>query len=174
MRFFVMLLGAVLLVSMAACSSGVIPPKNPLDEQSGNFDTIANISYKELSASARITRENPRSCSVTFTSPESLADIAFVFWGDKVDVNYKALSFTFDPNSVPGGAVASITAGAINAALSGRGLEVDYIDGALTLSGTLDSGDFSLRVDQNDGNLLMLSIPEQRLEVEFVNFTFLN
>jgi hypothetical protein len=111
---------------------------------------------------------------VTFTSPESLADVAFVFWGDKVELNYKAMSFTFDPNSVPGGAVARIAVGAINTALSGKGLAVQYTDNALTLSGTLDSGDFILRVDQNDQSLLRLSIPEQQLDIEFVNFTFLD
>ena len=173
MRYIIALICTVLLLALTSCSR----PKTPetlFEGHSGNFDTTANISYRELSATARITRETPRSCSVTFTSPESLADVAFIFWSDRVELNYKAMSFTFDPNSVPGGAVARIAVGAINAALSGKGLAVQYEDSALTLSGTLDSGDFILRVDQNDQSLLRLSIPEQQLDIEFINFTFLD
>jgi len=84
------------------------------------------------------------------------------------------LSFTFDPNSVPGGAVASVVVGAVNSALSGKGLTVEHTDGSLTLSGRLESGDFLLRLDSNDGSLLTLSIPEQELEIEFLGFTFLD
>jgi len=168
-----LLICATLLLTLVSCSRPKTP-ENLFEEHSGNFDTVANISYKELSATARITRETPRSCSVTFTSPESLSDIAFVFWDDRVELNYKAMSFAFDPNSVPGGAVARIAVGAINTALDGRGLAVEYTDNALTLSGALDSGSFTLRVDQNDQSLLKLSIPDQQLDIEFVNFSFLD
>jgi len=163
-----------LMIFLSACSSAPEIPPSPLAQRGGNFDTTASITYRELSATARITRETPRSCIVTFTSPQSLAGITFVFWGDRVDLNYGALSFTFDPNSVPGGAVASIAAGAINSVLSGKGLEVDYTNGVLTLSGKLESGEFLLQIDGGDGSLLTLSVPEQELEIEFLGFTFLD
>ena len=160
-------------VFLGACSSGPDEATSPLAERSGYFDTTANITYRELSATARITRDSPRSCIVTFTSPESLSGITFVFWGDRVDLNYGMLSFTFDPNSVPGGAIASVMVNAVNSALSGKGLIVEHTDGSLTLSGRLESGDFLLRLDGGDGSLLTLSIPEQELEIEFLGFTFL-
>ena len=177
-RKAVLILAAVICIafvlSLTSCSPKEKTPEDLFEGHSGNFDTTANISYKDLSATARITRETPRSCSVTFSSPESLADVAFVFWDDRVDLNYKAMSFTFDPNSVPGAAVARLTAAAVNSALSGKGLAVQYADNALTLSGALDSGSFTLRLDQGDQRLLKLSIPDQQLDVEFINFTFLD
>ena len=176
MRIFIhlpALLLAVIMIYVSACSPGPQMPPSPLVNCSGNFDTTVGISYRELKATARITRETPQSCVVTFTSPPSLAGITFVFWGDRVDINYGDLSFAFDPNSVPGGAIASITVGAINSVMGGKGLAVDHTDGVLTLSGRLDSGDFLLRLDDGDGSLLTLSIPEQQLEIEFLGFTFL-
>lgn len=161
------------LLGLCGCAAGGGTPGNPLPEHSGNFDTSATISYKDLKATATITQETPKACAVTFTSPPSLTDMSFVFQGETVELGYKGVSFTFDPATLPGGAVAGMTVSAINKAMKDDGISVDYTAGVLTLNGVMESGEFSLRLDAENGNLLKLSVPAEELEIEFVNFTFL-
>ena len=165
----------ILPLIFSACSRSTGPTdKNILMDRTGNYETTASITYKDLQATAQISRETPRSCSVMFTSPKSLADMSFIFYEDAVDLAYKGLSFSFNPGSVPGGAAAKIAVELINRSMRDDGVSVDYSAGILTLSGIMESGEFSLRLDRENGNLLTLSVPAEDLEIEFINFRFLD
>ncbi|MCL2055733.1 MAG: hypothetical protein FWH02_00765 [Oscillospiraceae bacterium] len=168
------LISITLAVSISACQKAAVKHQNPLLKQSGNFDTTANIKYRDLHATATITRETPGACSVSFTSPASLADMSFVFHDGVVDIAYKGIGFTFSPNSLPGGAVAKVAVAAINKAMRDDGLEVEYTEGALILNGIMENGAFTLRIDPESGNLLKLAIPAQQLEIDFFGFNFLD
>lgn len=171
-----LLIAILVFAGLSACSrqTPVRTPVNLLTEHSGNFDATANITYKELRATATIVQETPRACSVTFSSPASLKDMSFVFREGVVDMAYKGLAFTFDPQSLPGGAAAKIAVAGINRAMKDDGITVDYTEGILSLSGIMESGEFSLRLDPESGNLMKLSVPAEELEIEFINFTFLD
>lgn len=65
------------------------------------FETTANISYKDIKATARIVSEEPRSCTVSFTSPSSLNGMSFAFAKDKLTVDYNGISFDLDPSNLP-------------------------------------------------------------------------
>jgi hypothetical protein len=171
------------LLTLIACIGGFAacalqptpqPPANPLVSHIGNFDTAANITYRDLKATATITQETPQSCAVTFSSPASLQDMSFVFREGVVDLAYKGVSFTFDPQTLPGGALAKIAVAGVNKAMKDDGVTVDYTEGVLSLSGLLESGEFTLRLDPENGNLMKLLVPAEDLEIEFVNFTFLD
>jgi hypothetical protein len=166
----------VCIGGFAACALRQAPqsPANPLVSHVGNFDTTANITYRDLKATATITQETPQSCAVTFSSPASLQDMSFVFREGVVDLGYKGVSFTFDPESLPGGALAKIAVAGVNTAMKDDGVTVDYTEGVLSLSGLLESGEFTLRLDPENGNLMKLLVPAEDLEIEFVNFTFLD
>jgi hypothetical protein len=164
------------IAGFAACALRPTPkaPTNPLINHIGNFDTTANITYRDLKATATITQETPQSCAITFSSPASLQDMSFVFREGVVDLGYKGVSFTFDPQTLPGGALAKIAVAGVNKAMKDDGITVDYTEGVLSLSGLLESGEFTLRLDPENGNLLKLLVPAEDLEIEFVNFTFLD
>lgn len=162
------------LLCLTGCGSKAEEQSTPLKKHSGNYSSTANITYKELQATATITQESPQSCAVVFSSPPSLKDMAFVFHKDNVDLNYKGMSFSFNPNSLPGGAVAGMAVSAINTAMRDDGLQVELADDALEVSGVMQSGEFKLRLDAKNGNLLKLSVPAEELEIEFVNFQFLD
>lgn len=170
------LVSALLLFSLlGGCGpSPPAEPSSPLEGRSGNYDTTAVITYKELKATATISQESPESCLVRFASPDSLGDMAFVFRRDSVDVSYKGLAFQFDPQSLPGGAVAKVAVNAVNKAMMGDGVSLALTDAGMELTGMLEVGEFKLRLDADDGNLLKLSVPSEELEIEFVNFRFLD
>ena len=151
---------------------GSKPPAPALEERSGNYTTTAKMTYRNLALTAIISRQSPQSCAVTFTSPESLKDMAMVFWSDRVDLSYKNAGFSFDPKSVPGNAAAQLAVGAMNTAMRGEGVMVGYTDQAITVKGMLDSGEFILQLDRTAGNFITLSIPAQRFEMEFFDFSF--
>jgi len=144
-----------------------------LGQLSSQFDTTANISYNGFNATATISQQTPLSCQVVFSEPESLKDMAFSFAQDKVEVAYKGLAFSFDPSSVPGSAVAKMAVSAINKVLGKEGVQVNYTEDALEVSGETEAGAFTLLLDPENGNMMKLSIPGEQLEIEFENFTFL-
>lgn len=161
-------------VILSGCAKEPAKSKLPLKEHAGGYSTTANITYKELRAVAAISQETPSSCSVTFESPPSLESMGFIFRQDGVDMSYKGLSFSFEPDSLPGGAVARLAVSAINKAMNDDGLSVGIDGSALEVRGIMESGDFILRMDKETGNLIKLSVPGEELEIEFVNFRFLD
>lgn len=175
MRRFAAFVAAFGILLMAGCGKAAANlPKRPLSGHTGNYETTADISYKGLEATAILSQESPGSCSVSFTAPASLKDMAFVFNEDSVDVSYKGLSFQFDPQSLPGGALAKIMTSSINKAMKDDGITVSADETGIDLTGVLDVGEFTLRLDGQNGNLLKLSVPSEDLEIEFLNFRFLD
>lgn len=171
-KLLVLLCGFLLIFT--SCSQKNKKPEDIFAGHTGNYSTSAKIAYKELKATARISRETPVSCSVVFESPESLKDMAFVFQRDSVDLNYKGLSFNFEQDSLPATAVAKIAVSAINRAMRDDGLSVALDGGVLEITGMLESGEFILRVNGETGSLMKLLVPAEELEIEFENFTFLD
>lgn len=167
----------ILLIAGAfftGCAKKQPDTKEPLKGRTGNYTTTAKIGYRDLQATARISQESPSSCAVTFESPESLEDMGFIFREDSVDLSYKGLSVTFEPDTLPGGAVAKMAVTAINKAMKDDGLTVAMTDGALEIRGMMESGEFILTINKETGNLMKLSVPAEELEIEFANFKFLD
>ena len=152
-----------------------VTPQNAkaLRHFTGLFETTAHITYRDLSAIARIVQDTPEACTVTFSAPDTLKNMSFVFRQDQVKVSYRGLSFDFDPGSIPGSAVAKAAVSSINAALQKEGLALEQLSGSLSLTGSSESGDFTLLIDTESGDLLKLTVPSQELEIAFENFTFL-
>lgn len=169
-----LLVAAVSIGLLAGCGEkSPAKSEQPLAEHTGNYQTTANINYKDLKATAVICQDIG-SCSVSFTAPASLKDMAFVFGEDAVDVSYKGLGFQFDPQSLPGGALARIMTSSINKAMRNDGISVTLTDSGIDLTGMLDVGEFTLQLDRDSGNILKLSVPSEELEIEFLNFRFLD
>ena len=175
MRILRLIVAGVLCAGLCACGSAApAEPVPPLAGHTGNYDTQAKITCGELSATATVSQESPDACTVTFTSPDSLEDMAFLFRQDSVDVSYKDLGFQFDPGSVPGGAIAKVMVSAVGKAMRDDGVTAESTEAGTELSGTLETGAFTLRLDPESGSPLKLSVPSEELEIEFVNFRFLD
>jgi len=137
---------------------------------SSSFETVANISYKSLKATARISQKSPGECIVTFSSPDSLKDMKLYYTSDKLSVSYKGLSFDFNPQEMPDSAVAGLIVKAFNNAVNSEGVKVKFEENAFVLEGNMNASTFYLKLDSKNSNLLKLVVPSEELEVEFVNF----
>ena len=175
MRLLHFMLVMMMVLAFTGCNpaaSAVL--QNPLAAQQNNFEVNAAITFGKLSATAIIKRENPQACSVSFMSPSSLEGLSFMFEAERIDLSYKSLILSVNPNSMPGGAIAVATVGALNAAMSDRDISVSSAGNALTLSGSLYNEGFVLALDEKSCEILRLDIPGQELSVDFSGFTLIS
>ena len=98
----------------------------------------------------------------------------FLFEKDSMTVDYKGMKVTMDPADLPDSAVAKLLISAIDQAAKKDGVSVSFEDAALVISGETADSTFYLRIDATDANVMTLSVPAEELEVEFVNFSFIN
>lgn len=152
-------------------NSFTLPFSDSAPQLSDTFEATAVIRYKDFDATA-VIHQDAQACSLSFTTPDSLKDMSVTYGDAGIDLSYKGLSFTFDPSSIPGGAVAQMMMSAIGEAIRG-GVEVDLKDDAALYSGVIDAGPFTLTADKETGRLLYLSVPRAELEIEFTEFTIL-
>lgn len=166
------------LFMLAGCAGGGKQLAPDTDEVVGKinsgFETTAVIHYKEIEAQAVMNKQDTGGCSIEFSSPKGLEGMRVEFLQEKVQVAYKGLSFDFNPDSMPGKAVAKMVVSAIDAATKEEGVRVSLENDVLTMTGTIESGEFILKLDPKQGNILKLSIPQSELEIEFLNFKFMS
>jgi len=162
----------LLLLVMASCQRAQtkLKPEDITKNISSSFETVANISYKSLKATARISQKSPGECTVTFSSPSSLKDMKLNYTSEKLSVSYKGLSFDFNPQEMPDSAVAGMIVKAFNNAVNSEGIKVKFEDNAFVIEGSMNTSTFYLKLDSKNSNLLKLEVPSEQLEVEFVNF----
>ena len=147
-------------------------PSEVSEAYTGSYNTTANIKYKDITAQAVFTRDAGGTVAVTFLSPSSLQDIKFVYTDQAVTVSYKEMEFSLDPNSFLASSVTKTVIAAIDAVTKQNGVRVQLQDQGLTVSGQMETGTFELILDKENGNALRLKVPQDELEVEFVNFSF--
>ena len=165
----------VMIAGLGACAKeGAAQPElNPAEQLNKPFESTVSIKYKDIDATARLARRAPGYCRISFSSPESLQDMAVEFTTDTVNVDYKKLHASFRPGSVPGSAISSLLVDTVNTATKENGVTVDYQNEVFTLEGRSESGTFLLTMDGNNGNLLTLSVPADDFEATFTDFSFL-
>lgn len=167
----------VLFISMVSCSATPsaqeISPEEVSVAALSEFEAVLNIKYKELEATATIKQDLPQKCSVAFTSPESLKDMYFQMDKETILIDYKGLKLESKIKDMPNSAIVKMVVFAIDQVGKKNGMRMKLQDNALIVSGQLESGAFDLVLDATNTNILKLMIPEQQLEIEFVNFKFI-
>ncbi|WP_343252377.1 hypothetical protein [Ligaoa zhengdingensis] len=169
-------LTVILALALVACGKQkAVTERNIADELTRPFESTVSIKYKEIDATAKIAKQTPGYCKVTFASPEALQDMAVEFTVDKVNIDYKKLHTSFNPSSIPGSAVSKMLVSAIDSATKDNGVRVEYKDDILLVTGQMEdgAGEFILRMDAKNGNLIRLSVPGDDFEAEFSNFNFI-
>lgn len=176
-RLVSLLLCVAMLFTAVSCSSTepIQPsaPQTAAESLTQPFESTISVRYRDIDATAVLSKQSPGSCTVTFQSPATLRDMSMVFTADQVSLSYNQLRASFSPDTIPGAAVSKLLVSAINAAVKDQGVSVDYQDDVLTITGDLEAGSFSLSLDKESGNLLRLSVPEEDFEAEFSGFTIL-
>lgn len=173
MKKLIILVALLITLTLSACSSSRPEPKTAADNlSSSSYNTRAVVQYQDIKADLELIKDEKR-CLVTFASPESLKDLSFDYTGDLVTINYGKLSFSVDPDSVPGQALSSLLISSLNSSLEQRGVTIEDTGKAIKILGQTNGTQFELILDRQNGNALSLAIPEDELSLEFYNFNFL-
>lgn len=177
MRLFPALIAACTCLMLAGCgdkSAVSADEARILSGLSSPFHTSASIRYGSLTAETTVARDSPLSCTVVFTAPESLRDMAYTFREESVELSYKGLQFSFDPSGVPDRSAAKAMVSALAAATQGTLTQARRQGNELEAQGTGPRGLFTLLLDAESGALIKLSVPQEELEIIFSDFSFLS
>jgi len=139
----------------------------------GSFETTAEIHSGRLKATAEIQRSHS-GYIMRFSEPDSLRGMEFAITGGVMTVSYKGMDFDFNRATLPSGNIARLTSAAVDALLAGDGLAANSAgNGALIVTGSIDSGGFTAELGEETGELRSLSIPDRGLEIAFRDFRFM-
>ena len=125
-------------------------------------------------AKAKMEQSSPGDYVITFQSPEAMNGMEFATKGEKITLSYRGLSASFTTDDFFNSAIAKQLIRTMNAVTSKEGLSLSMEEQALLIEGALDTGDFTLKIDRENGNFLHLSVPSEGLEVNFTNFQLLS
>ncbi|MEG0571262.1 MAG: hypothetical protein RR497_06415 [Oscillospiraceae bacterium] len=177
---FYMLIGIIIIIFVVLFAFGSCKRKKT-DEKSTSeittdirrpFDAQATIKVKDLVIDADINKTAVGKCSVVIKKPKSLEGMKMDYDGEKIVANYKGMSIALDENSKLAAAVVPIIINTIDKAGSPSGIDVMTVGKTLLISGTSDSGKFSISADKQKGSVIKISVPELDFECNFSDFIF--
>lgn len=166
-RLSCLLLSALTLFSLSACSSGKKGTEEPV---TAGFECDMDVQYRDMDVKGHLTRQTAGTLRMEVTEPASLNGLSMEWNGENVQLRLHGLSFDVDPSAIPQSALGKGILGALDTAL---GLHEDRTvteEGVATKGSSLD-GEFTLVSDPETGSLLSLTIPSLELTAQFSNFT---
>ena len=164
---------AVVLLLLPGCNQSNVSPEEVTSNLNSPYNTKAVLQYQDIKANLDMIKSEGR-CEITFESPASLKDLTFDYTGDLVTVKYGKLSFSVEPDSMPGQAMSSLLISSLNSALNDRGVTLKQENSAIKVTGKTNGSEFELVLDRKNGNALSLNVPEDDLSLQFFNFSFIS
>lgn len=169
-RLFAFVLTIVTAFCLTACS---VPGKNETTLKNGldqAFSAQANITLDRLDAQGTIKRFGDGLWEIEFDTPNTLSGIKLEFGEGNVDASYKGLSFSVPQSALPVKAMMLNLMEAVDTNARLDELKGEEKDGLLTVSGSLDGGDYTITVDK-DGTLSCFEMPNNKLKIVFLELT---
>ena len=136
----------------------------------GSFSCKADIQYNGMQIGARVTRPSAAGCRIEVESPDTLKGMTLDWNGSKMNISYLGLSFDVDPASLPDTAFGNILIDVFNALSRQNGLSISKDGESMTLSGSGESGDFSVVWDRKANALKSIDAPDSGFSAQFSEF----
>lgn len=145
--------------------------KKILDSETPNISTEINsnavIDYNGEKYKAKVVRLPEGTANITFTSPESLADIVFSWNGDSFEVSRKNLVGTFTENPFTENSIFSVLKKIFEISKDMNNLKkLESKEVETVYEGVLEGKKFILTVDSS-GKILMVEVPDENLSIRF-------
>lgn len=158
----------ILVISLCACSGGGKNVKfTPQLNQP--FVVTAKIQYGDQESDAVFRRYGKANWDIEFSSPNTLAGVILSFRDDKVDASYKGLSFSVPKTALPVKSIISAFIEAVDTNADKPELEAVEKDDMMEVSGELQQGKYTLKLDKN-GGIAEYSMPNLELKITFSDF----
>ena len=134
------------------------------------FSCKAQIQYNGMQIGALVTRPSAAGCRIEVESPDTLKGMVLDWDGSTIQISYLGLTFDVDPASLPDTAFGSILIDVFNALSRQNGLSIQREGDSLTLSGSGESGDFSVVWDRRANALQSVEVPGCGFSAQFSDF----
>ena len=132
------------------------------------FDAQATINVQGITLTADVNKTDYQKCTIVVNEPKSLGGMRFQYDGNKMNVTYKGMSV--DINDKVAGSVAKILVDTIDTVSP----ELDLVleDGLLVVSSENEMGEFNITLDEENGNIVSINVPNLDFECNFDDFIF--
>ena len=167
-KIFALFLCGLIMFSFCACGKArttAIPDLNKL------FTTTASITYGKFEAEATVNRLGNGLWDVEFVKPTTLAGVKLSYNGEDITASYMGLSFSIPKDAAPIKGILSMIFNSIDKSAEKVDMPYAEKDGISVYSGTSDQGDYTISVEKSSGNLVGFELPDEKLKVEFTNYS---
>ncbi len=169
-KLFTSFFAVFMIFCLTSCSS---PMKNTEKRQNNlncSFTSKALISLDKLNADATIKRFGDGMWEAEFESPNTLSGVKLTFMDGSVSADYKGLNFSVPRSALPVKAMLLNLIDAVDENARNEELKGSENEGMLEISGCLESGDYTLSVDEN-GYISSFAMPNNLLSITFSEVT---
>lgn len=161
------LVAALIVGIFFACGRSTKVEEIPPADWTKSFTAKADIRFGDLNAVASVNRIGDGICDITLISPQALNGMKFQYNGSDISISYLGMNVSLNEDGLLANAMTAAIVKAVDTAARGSGISAKKKGKAILLNGTNDTGEFTLRMDKENGSLLSLEIPAIDLECTF-------
>lgn len=173
MKKIYIVLCIILCTLMIGCSKkSDKPPEQMSKTLNQGFNANAKIKFGDIEAEAIFDKSNENSCMVEFSQPKVLNSLKLIFDGESINVSYLGLNLELNENSALTKTVVSAIINAIDSSVKDSGVRVSKENNAIIIDGKNENGEFNVKLDKKNGNIISIDIPALNIKCNFENFKF--
>ncbi len=136
------------------------------------FAATAQIKLGEVTMLADINKTSVGEMTFSVIEPVYLRDMIIRYDKDKINVSYKGVGVDIDDDSAIVESVVGVAIDTINSAANDSGINVSTDNGAITVTGENENGNFELILNENTHSIMRIAVPNLDFECEFTDFIF--
>ncbi|MBR0141500.1 MAG: hypothetical protein IJM19_04560 [Ruminococcus sp.] len=133
-----------------------------------SFGSPVELTLDDMNAEGEIRRMGDGEWVVEFSSPNTLSGVELSFSEGNVTANYKGLNFSVPKSALPVKAMILNLIEAVDSNARLDKLNGSENQGMLEITGTLEGGDYVLRVD-GEGYISEFEMPNNKLKMVFTD-----
>ncbi len=158
----------------AAEQNQTLTQENIVRQLNKPFDSTADITYKGVHAKAVFNRCADGSFNIEFLQPSAVKGCVFKVKGEEISISHHGINIDLTTDEFLNSSAVKMAVKSINDTLYSSGIKIDTDSDTVTLSGIGENGEFFLKLNPSDGNLLSVEIPSSDFKLEFKDFKFIN
>ncbi len=133
-----------------------------------SFGSPMELTLDDMSAEGEIRRMGDGEWNIEFSSPNTLSGVELSFSEGSVTASYKGLNFSVPKSALPVKAMILNLIEAVDSNAKLDKLNGSEKEGLLEITGTLEGGDYILKVD-TEGYISEFEMPNNKLKIVFTD-----
>lgn len=169
-KLFTSVAVCICILVMTACSSPMNNSTKRDNNLNNSFTAKMTVILDKLTAEGTIKRNSDSNWEAEFESPNTLSGVKLCFEDNTVNASYKGLNFSVPKSALPVKAMLTNLISAVDTAAREEQLHGTESEGLLNINGNLESGDYTLSIDDK-GLIHSFEMPNNLLKIVFTEVT---